>query len=336
MKKNYNKKGVGGLIPLHQRDSIKVRTPDEIVFLGKATIRRLLTWPRTHAACLGDNIRKIQRRLDWISGLNPMEIMDLAYSYQNPESFPKIGYQNSDKRGKPVPLDADSLCRDEKATTFNKCGWCMYSCGSSVSERYCDFETWAGLERDKNRTFDTPCFLKQAPVEIFQKIREWHNAELEHLIKEKRLTERKLKFLLSLEKRAVEKPILSGSGRSCEYFDLHEKVVCFVGDCDFVTIPDTFIYGTVYNGGFHHHDCIHVNSDIILNEGDYLGGYGIDFSIWDPRVMKVTDFEYLLKNPDFAKIWVKEGIDKREEEDNIEGFLTALKEEAKKEISCKK
>ena len=46
--------------------------------------------------------------------------------------------------------------------------------------------------------------------------------------------------------------------------------------------------------------------------------------------MTITEFDYLLKNPDFAKIWVKEGMTGRDEEDKIEGFLAALAEEAKK------
>lgn len=327
MKKSVSSE-VAGLIP--QYWDLTASNVEDIVFFGKITIREMIRSWRSHASSLSSSIKTVDERLKLMSGKTAKDIIQIAKQSENPE-FPQIGVRRDSWGDDPEPLDAASINREHGATTFNVCGWCKYAGGGSCRYNYhistsCGIVNDAGM-KDEDRKFNTPCVFKTANDSFFDQIRNGLEGTRRRLIEEKRQTDRKIKLLLTLEKRAEKKPAMPNN-RPYDWFNVNDPVMCFIGKWQERIVPDQFATAKVINGYRHHDGCVSVSYDKRVHSGDYLEGHGGGYGMSRPEVMHVWEFEYLLAHPDFASLWSKKGTSKHLEGFDAEKFLGAMAKEA--------
>jgi hypothetical protein len=357
------------LIPNYWR-GITVKTMDDIVFLGKGTIRQILRHWRHIAEEQSFQITKLNTELSFLRGKTAKDIAIEAKKFENPHFIPEqIGIAPSDYKD-PEPLDDASRQRKSGATTFNVCGWCQYATSGRARYNYlittnCNLLTDAGfndsgepipyhelrlygerlahswkatgneLENDlaflkkmdalipgirevvtttdfqaeTERRFYTPCFLPYLNDEKLRTIRIGLSDTLDSLVKEKRATDDKIKLLLSLEKKAEEKPILFHH-RPYNWFNVDDSIVCYAAIWKDRLVPDVWIQGKVVPGYRHHDGAVSVCLDkkIHTNETNY-NGHGVGFGMSRPEVMHTWEYEYLRSHVDFAKLWLNSYTD---------------------------
>lgn len=315
---------VAGLIPEYW--DLTARTRKDIVFLGKVTIREMIRSWRYHAKELGSSIKERDELLKFLQGKTAADFRKLAEKFENPE-FPHVGVQKDSWGNDPEPLDAASINRESGKTTFNVCGWCKYAgCGTCRYNYHittvCDFKTRAGL-KDEERRFNTPCFLKDVSDEMLAQIRNGLSRERDRLISEKRQADFNIGALLSLEDRAAEKPALPDR-RPHDWFNVDDPVVCYIGKWQERIVKDQFATAKVINGYRHHDGCVSVCFDQRVHSGEYLEGRGSGYGMARPEVMHKWEFEYLLKHPDFARLWATQGVGKHLDGFDSKKFLAVL------------
>lgn len=326
--KSLNSSKVAALIP--QYWDVTASTVEDIVFFGQVTIREMIRSWRYAANGLASQIKDADDKLKLLKDKGAADIREIAKQYESPE-FPHIGVLKDGWSRDPEPLDAASINRKRNATTFNFCGWCKYADGGSCRYNYyittsCSIKNAAGME-DEERRFNTQCFLKEAPAKVFDEIRKGLTSEREQLIEEKRKIDEKIKFLLTLEKRADKKPAMPDH-RPHDWFNVDDLVVCYVGEWKERIVRDNFATAKVISGYHHHDGCVSVCYDERVHTGEYLEGHGGDYGMSRPEVMHAWEFEYLLEHPDFASLWSKKGTSKYLQGFDTEQFLGALAREA--------
>lgn len=328
MKKKQSSPEVAALIP--QYWDLTASTIEQIIFLGQITISEMIRSWRDTVNSLASEIKNVNKKLTFLQGKGAADIRKIAKRYENPE-FPQIGVYKDRWVNDPEPLDTASINRKYGATTFNFCGWCKHADGGSCRYNYhittyCGIKNAAGL-RDDERRFNTPCFFKEAPEKVFDEIRTGLACERERLIEKKRETDKKIKFLRALKKRAEKKPAMPNH-RPDDWFNVDDPVVCYVGQWKERIVRDNFAPARVIDGYRHHDGCVSVRYKERVHSGEYLEGHGGGYDMSRPEVMHSWEFEYLLGHPDFASLWSKKGSSKRLEGFDAEQFLNALAKEA--------
>lgn len=299
---------VAALVP--QDWDLRVCTVEGVLFLGKATIREMIRDWRQRASSIAADVKNTDGMCKFMHDKCASDIRKIAQQYEDP-AFPHIGVREDNPLREPEPLDADSINRKCGATTFNCCGWCKHAGGGSHRYGYmiftsCGIKCFAGLG-DQKRRFDTPCFLKEAPCAEFDQIRVALASKLDRLIMEKRQADRRIKRLLTLEKRAEKKPVLSAY-RPYDWFDLGDRVVCYVGASEGRLIAVNFAGASVVDGFHHREGGVSVRYDERLHTGSDLEGYGGWSGIHRPEVMHEWELNYLIGHPDFAAFWSTQGV----------------------------
>ena len=314
------------LVPKHW--NITVRTVKDLLFLGKATVSEIVrSWLYT-ANGLASEIEDRKEKLKFLQTKSAVDIRKIAEQYEDPE-FGKISLPKDNQSDGPEPLDRDSINRNPGRTTFNVCGWCKYATGGTARHNYiittsCNIKTSAGLI-DEERHFNTPCFLKEAPYIVFDEIRNGLASEQRRLIEEKRRADKKVKLLVTLERSAEKKPAMSGH-RPSGWFNVNDPVVCYTGqgNKNIARAQGEFVTAKVILGYRHHDGCVSVYYDKRIHTGKYLDGHGASYGTSRPEIMHAWEYEYLTEHPDFARIWIRDGVSKYIERFNAEKFLTAL------------
>ncbi len=280
---------------------LEVSSVENILFLGSGTIRSMIISWRQSAWHL---VPQIKRASDMLEIGNSVSIVEIAKNYENP-TFTEIGFPRDDPDGKVIPLDAASIMRKEGATNFNVCGWCDfseggYTCYNINALSSCEFDISTGKEKAERR-FDCPCFLKEAPTEVFDQIRAELKKSLGELVEQKKDIDNKIKSLLSIERAAEKKPVVPPY-RPHNWFKIGDEVVCRLGGPEKLIIPEQFIVGKMMG----EYECyISVCHYERVYAGPNLEGYGLDYNRYSPDIMNIWEYEYLLAHPEFAKIWAK-------------------------------
>jgi hypothetical protein len=145
---------VKNLIPF-EWEFIKAQKNEDLVFFGKDVIRSMIVYWRKESNWMVPRIKKLDSMLSFIQG----NIIELAQKYENP-CLENVGLSMNSIR-EIVPLDPESIMREEGTTTFNVCGWCnfaknlpLYAGGVKV-ESICNFESVVGITKTYRR-FDAP------------------------------------------------------------------------------------------------------------------------------------------------------------------------------------
>lgn len=319
---------VRNLIPEYYR--LSPQTTDDIVFYGKANIESLIKSWQYRRNEKHNRITKLQELMTLFDEMTPKKFKAEAAKFEDPV-FPYIGrFSNSPMDRENEPLDCDSRNRQEGTTTFNVCGWCKHTGGGSCRYQYhistyCSLMLNAGLKNgyDSDKKFNSPCVFKNFETADFKKVLVGLKKEKEKTLTKKKNDEKKIRTLLKLKKLAEEKPVFP-SDRNADWFDLEDKIVCFVGNWKTkLKGISNFQSGKVINGYRHHDGCVSVKFKNRVHNGEYLDGHGGGFGISRPEIMKDWEFEYLLKHPKFAGVFVREGTGKLENH-NPDKFLLAL------------
>ncbi|MCX6722849.1 MAG: hypothetical protein NT094_02140, partial [Candidatus Staskawiczbacteria bacterium] len=195
MKKQQSKKS--GLIPKYW--DLPVQTEDDLVFLGKTTIREIIREWRREAKGLAGRMKEIDEELSLLA-----DIRENASKYSDPDfTGQKLKYDlMAGKRG---PTEEKDLNRTWQSTTFNRCGWCRYAQGMRTHgvslDPGCGINYDAGL-KDEDRQFSTTCFLKGVTDELILQIRQGLQQKLVSLTGQKRAIDGKIKKLIELKAKA--------------------------------------------------------------------------------------------------------------------------------------
>lgn len=330
---------------------LTAETVEDIVFLGKVTIREMIRSWRNHAEMLSGRIKKTDEEFEFLRGKKARNIRVFAVTYENPQFTPdQIGVRRDSWSRDLEPLDEASKERKRGSTTFNICGWCKFAGGGTgrydyFITTYCGLVSDADGWHDTERRFNTPCFLREADDLVFVQLRLRLAKTRNRLIREKRETDAKIKFLLRREKLAAQKPALP-SHRPYNWFNTDDPVVCYIGGWERVTIwkilgetlADTldrldilrrleawlrnklakseserskritrkqWVTATVIPGYRHHDGCVSVRCSKRVHNGNYLEGHGGGYGMSRPEVMHFWELGYLQQNPDFAEVWAK-------------------------------
>lgn len=314
---------------------VTVHTEGELLFFGKSFIRYLIRTWRYSANSQTGSIKSLQDRINALEGKDAISIQELAKGFEDP-TFPSIQVPKDGLSKDPEPTDSASLIRKAEATTFNVCGWCKYAGDGKCRHSFhitttCSFTTdkskrLSGVEGEHR--FNTVCFLKKADTQTFQVLLDELRRKLEEANRSKKEMDEKVRYLLTLEKKAEEKVSLPNH-RSHKMFNVGDQVIVYIGgwkaDAENKKLVDkTFVSGVVIDGYRHHDGYVSVCFDEKVHTGEYLEGRGIGTSTSRPEVMLRSEFEYLLANPDFANLYASgheriEGFKKS-------GFLTHLSE----------
>lgn len=323
-----NVPAVMSLIPDYWK--LKATTVEDIVFFGQVTIREMIRYWRSHAEGLVSQIKDVEKKLELLKGKNAASMNELAKQYEKPE-FPQIG-QRDDSWGNDLePLDAASINRKGGATTFNFCGWCKYAGGGSCRYNYhittsCSIKTDASLS-DEERKFNTPCFLTEAPEQMFNALRDGLARKRDMLVTQKQWTDEKIKLLLDYERRADKKPALPDY-RPHDWFNVDDSVVCFIGQWPDRILKGDFATAKVIEGYRHHDGCVSVCYDERAHEGEYLDGHGGGYGMSRPEVMHQWEYEYILAHPSFAGLYTRGGVNKDLERYDYQKLQAAFAKEA--------
>jgi hypothetical protein len=221
-------------------------------------------------------------------------------------------------------LDAASINRKSKTTTFNVCGWCEYASSGSCRYSYyisthCAFLGYPSGEKK----FNTPCFLLSVDKELLSGIRTHLSIKRDTAKFDKKTVDAKITFLKALEKKAEKKPALPAH-RPCEWFNIDDPVMCYLAEFKDVCIPDVFTTAKVISGYRHHDGCVSVCYDKKVHEGKYLDGKGGGYGVSRPEVMHKWEFDYLCEHPDFARLYFMDGTGKYIKDHEPRKFLAAL------------
>lgn len=303
------------LIPDYWKLSVK--TTDDIVFLGKENIAEMIAY-WSNALDSAKNVFKRNKQLiALLKNKTAKKITKLAEKFENP-SFPQIGSRPDSWVGEQEPLDVASITRERGDTTFNVCGWCKYVSSGTCRYNYtisgtCEFEFAAGFP-NKERKFNSPCFLKSSPDSTFKRITEGIEKQNASKLKRQQDIENNIKELKTLMKKSGSKPALS-SHRKYDWFNVKEDVVCHVVNLENKIIKNAFVHAKVVPGYRHHDGCVSTAAEMKIHNGENLNGHGLSYGTSRPEVMLKWEFDYLRKNPDFAKMWANSAI-----ENGIKGF----------------
>lgn len=114
-----------------------------------------------------------------------------------------------------------------------------------------------------------------------------------------------LKVILEAIKQAESKPLLAIL-RSDQWFNIGDEVMCFIQDNGNKTLlkKNTFVTGKVIAGRKYHEDYVSVFTNEKIHTGNNQDRHRLNFTIRDPRVMKIGEYNYLKNHPDYLRIWV--------------------------------
>lgn len=150
-------------------------------------------------------------------------------------------------------------------------------------------------------------------ITIHEMIEEWRKIAPNH--KDKQTVEEKIMFLSACEKEAERKP-MTLIYRPDDWFKVDDPIVCYVGECEKSLLRNDFVTGRVtksflfspflpfVSGSLPY---VEFRCDERIHSDDYLNGYGSCVMVSSPQIMHVWEFEYLLKDLQFARFWERYG-----------------------------
>jgi len=296
-----------------------VNNLEELTFLGKASLRQLIRNWRESARELSCRIKEADEKIKAIKGKTSEDIINDAKIFDNPE-FPKVGLIDGMFGHSKVlaPKDVLSLHgRESDATTFNVCGWCKYNGSGTFRDDHwgnsymisgdCSMITGAG-RKDHVRKFNTPCDFTDADDLFIKQVSDGLENTLEHLIKEKRQIDNKIKLLLTLEKMAEQKPVIPGD-RPGDWFKENDPVMCYLyeseGSSTKLIVKNQFLEGKVIRSD--NDRCVEVKYDRPIHAMTWLNSHEFPCFLFTPCVMHLWEYEYLISHPDFLVVWLTIG-----------------------------
>jgi hypothetical protein len=253
-----------------------------VEFLGKLNIKRLIYKWQDAKYSHRQNLIALKNQLKAVKNFNKE-----SAKYENPTGCTGVNHQ-----GQLVPCDRESFVRKKNATTFNICGWCQFArCGTYINgmmiQSYCHFD-----EIGNEKTFNTPCFLKNTPLD---KIIKSKQNQIEECIKAIANAKESIKTLRVLYNKTTKKPVLPNL-RNWSHFNVGDKVVAVYEEKE--------VHGQVVPGYRHQDGLVSIFADNKIHDNlNNCGGHGIWLSDSSPNVMHLWEYEFLKKDTHFAKVF---------------------------------
>lgn len=313
------------------RDGLKVATASDIIFLGKANIRKMIQKWRATSRGLVETIKEAEDAIITFQGLTNIDICQRARGYENPK-FPLI---RAFKGEKPWPDDELSQIRKTGSTTLNVCGWCNYAFNGNCLNgcyvtAYCWLRYYGGVDYQEFG-FNTPCFLKTASPSLIREIVDClgrYKAELSEMKKE---ADERIEVLFGLEKQAEEKPALP-LYRPEGWFKKNKPICCYLGETEEkLNVPSGCGFANARIDLLYTDGHVTVSYPFRIHSNEFLGGCGLWFRFTSPLIMYRWEFEYLQKHLDYAKLWARNG-ETNCQEFTASRFLQALEKSRDEEI----
>ena len=115
-----------------------------------------------------------------------------------------------------------------------------------------------------------------------------------------------MKMVLEAIKQAEPKPLFTTIRSDQWWFNVGDEVVCFIQDNGDETLlkKNTFVTGRVIAGCKYHEDYVSVFTNEKIHTGNNQDRHRLNFTIRDPCVMKIGEYNYLKNHPDYLKMWV--------------------------------
>ena len=129
--------------------------------------------------------------------------------------------------------------------------------------------------------------------------------ELNQLDQEQNKSFNSVQMILAAMKQAESKPLFA-STRPDRWFNDGDEVVCFIQDDGNGGLlkKNAFVAGKVVSGCKHHEGYVSILANEKVHTGDNQDGRGLSFTIRDPRIMKIREYNYLKNHPDCLKMWI--------------------------------
>jgi len=310
---------------------------EDLPHIGANNIQALIADLRSSEKGLSQKIHKLRSLQDLIFGKDGSHFRDLATQYDNPQNI-KMGYHpHSWGEPKEEPIDADSLIRNSRTTTFNYCGWCEHSSASVgryqyAVESHCKLlpEHFADWQERVSFLANTPCRLYNHEAVVFEEVHSEYEREVQDLLERREHIRRAIRQMQVIKKGQEDKPYLM-SLRPHDHFNLGDQIIGFVGGRDELDdgVSDDWVTGKVIMGYRHQDGCVSVCFDQpIWKNKSYLDGAGSGYGMSRPECLLVSTFYYLrnqlLQNDlIFIDLWMR-SIYSRLEGFNEELFKKAL------------
>jgi len=293
--------------------NVKFNSEEELLMLGTKGIRLLIQQERNCNKGRVEPIKEIQKLINFFKNKNAQDIQEWGLGFQNPDTTGKTHKEKSFWGGYHLVSDDNTFeAFPHGVTTFNMCGKCLHvhglwQYGYCVRCR-CVLEN--GMDGQPDRMFDSPCILKTATPEFFNRAIQRLRNNQEDLINQTKNSTELVLYLLALEKIADKDIPLLPVMRNNNSLNLSDpEIVCYTHNYKSPNLslisrrPMWFMKGT---GRLYYYDL----ESIYLDSTDNYPGYGsyfhipkIKFNIQDSRVMLKSDFEYILTHPEYAKFY---------------------------------
>lgn len=276
------------LIPKNLK--IKVRTWNDLVFLGKENLIAIRAIWRSRESELGERIKWLQKTADFLAGgPNNVEAMTIV-----------------EKRKDRADFDCLGLFRGKKgSTTFANCGGCKY--GTFFEKEFFSLDTipysnivdvvhCSLMARIFHRA-KYNWFFQGSPCPFFYDCKDGNkrivaslNREKNEVIKEKRkVTEQIIAKLTKAISIAESKPIFP-SLRNKDYFHPEDKAIAFV-------VRDGHYSPIVVK-------ISKVSDDKITYIDNRIRDWTKTVTVSGPQIVSSDDYRYLTRDYAFSKIWV--------------------------------
>ena len=314
---------------------LPVAEKKDIVFLGRITVERLVSYWRSTLKSHDERVRKMEERLHLLQDNDVVSLREVATGFENPTDIVagvnKNGWGSGGDR---EPLDRASLERESDTTTLNICGWCKHASGglarySFYIKTQCSFEKDAEMGTYGDRVFDSPCFIQTTDDRGLTLLRISIAGKLDELRVERHAIGKKLRTLLSLLRETEDKPALP-SHRPHDWFNVDDPVVCYVGgwpdDAKSKKLTSAELVTARVIDGYRHHDgCVSVRYNDRVHSDDYLDGHGGGYGNGRPEIMHPWELDYLRANPAFAILYATLGTGKHMSNFHPTLFLGTIK-----------
>lgn len=276
----------------------------DIVFLGKTTIEKMISSWNNTAYNVGEKIKKFSSPP---KKKNDDEIKAIVNNYNGilTEPIKNIEFKLNNR------LNLECLLQDDNALGY------IYDVKKTLMGAK---EGLNGVIQTIEKKFDLLSSLDEYP-RFVQK----HNL----LIKKEEQTKKVIEFLSSLLKHTEKKPAIPGH-RPESWFRVGGKVVYYIGRIRFsgegaktgLKVVDDFVTAEILECDYFY--CGMGRISIKYDKIIHSKGKGNEGSFYPdcPEVINEWEFKYLLKNPDFAKVWVEST--KSFKDFNAEHFIKAL------------
>ena len=214
----------------------------------------------------------------------------------------------SETMGEPL-WDDETRSRKHGSTTFETCGWCVYT--STGTWKYdCCLDGCCNLLSSYHPNCDvkwgTKCFIKnlgQKDIEDFIRSKECQ------IVSERKAIARTESEIQILKELTVDDCPPLPHNRECDHFNIGDRVMNYAAKKMFAEhccLRLGWISGTVVDGYRHHDGCVSFIADEPFHANyEYEQGKGSGSGVSIPFILLESEYKWFASHPDRFLPWLK-------------------------------